>query len=109
MKVSACFFAFLFSAVWAASSPGQTDANFTKATQEYSQGHFAEAISGDEPLVRAEHWRANLFYDLVNDYLRRGDFGHAILNSERALAWERHHPEATANLQIACDEAHALE
>jgi tetratricopeptide (TPR) repeat protein len=109
MKASACFFAFLFSAVWAASSPGQTDANFTKATQEYAQGHFAEAISGYEALVRAEQWSANLFYDLGNAYFRVGDFGHAILNYERALALERHHPEATANLQIARDEAHALE
>jgi tetratricopeptide (TPR) repeat protein len=107
MKASACFFAFL--AVWAASSPGQTDANFTKATQEYAQGHFAEAISGYEALVRAEQWSANLFYDLGNAYFRVGDFGHAILNYERALALERHHPEATANLQIARDEAHALE
>jgi len=31
------------------------------------------------------------------------------LNYERALALERHHPEATANLQIARDEARALE
>src|SRR4029434_5153811 len=107
MKASACFFAFLFSAVWAASSPGQTDANVTQATQEYAQGHFAEAISGYEALVRAEQWSANLFYDLGNAYFRVGDFGHAILNYERALALERHHPEATANLQIARDEARA--
>jgi tetratricopeptide (TPR) repeat protein len=96
--------AFLISSVY-----GQPDANFTKATQEYAQGHFAEAISGYEALVRAGQWSANLFYDLGNAYFRVGDFGHAILNYERALALERHHPEATANLQIARDEAHALE
>src|SRR6266542_1026623 len=107
MKRSACFFALL--AVWATSSPGQTDANFTKANQEYAQGHFAEAISGYEALVRSGQWRANVFYDLGNAYFRTGDFGRAILNYERALALERHHPEATANLQIARDEAHALE
>src|SRR6266540_2246939 len=107
MKRSACFFALL--AVWATSSPGQTDANFTKANQEYAQGHFAEAISGYEALVRSGQWRANLFYDLGNAYFRTGDFGRAILNYERALALERHHPEATANLQIARDEARALE
>src|SRR6266540_3354110 len=107
MKRSACFFALL--AVWATSSPGQTDANFTKANQEYAQGHFKEAISGYEALVRSGQWSANLFYDLGNAYFRTGDFGRAILNYERALALERHHPEATANLQIARDEAHALE
>jgi hypothetical protein len=31
------------------------------------------------------------------------------LNYERALALERHHPEATANIQIARDEGRALE
>ena len=91
----------------AASTFAQT--NFDKANQEYAQGHFAEAISGYEALVRAGQWSANLFYDLGNSYFRTGDFGRAILNYERALALERHHPEATANLQIARDEARALE
>jgi tetratricopeptide (TPR) repeat protein len=107
MKGSACFFVFL--AVWAASSPAQTDTDFTKANQEYAQSHFTEAISGYEALVRAGQWSANLFYDLGNAYFRTGDFGRAILNYKRALALERHHPEATANLQIARDESRALE
>jgi tetratricopeptide (TPR) repeat protein len=109
MKVSACFIAILCSAVSAASSFAQAEGDFTNANQEYAQGHFAEAISGYEALVRAGQWSANLFYDLGNAYFRVGDFGHAILNYERALALERHHPEATANLQIARDEAHAFE
>jgi tetratricopeptide (TPR) repeat protein len=87
----------------------QSDADFTKANQEYAQGHFKEAISGYEALVRGGQWSANLFYDLGNAYFRTGDFGHGILNYERALALERHHPEAAANLQIARDEARALE
>ena len=109
MKVSACFIAILCSAVSAASSFAQAEGDFTNANREYAQGHFKEAISGYETLVRAGQWSANLFYDLGNAYFRTGDFGYAILNYERALALERHHPEATANLQIARDEAHALE
>jgi tetratricopeptide (TPR) repeat protein len=109
MKVSACFIAILCSAVSAASSFAQAEGDFTKANQKYAQGHFKEAISDYEALVRAGQWSANLFYDLGNAYFRVGDFGRAILNYERALALERHHPEATANLQIARDEAHALE
>jgi tetratricopeptide (TPR) repeat protein len=85
------------------------DTQFVKANQEYAQGHFTEAISGYEAVVHSGQWSANLFYDLGNAYFRVGDFGHAVLNYERALALERHHPEATANLQIARDEAHALE
>ena len=87
----------------------QADAEFAKANQDFAQGHFKEAISGYEALIRSGQWSANVFYDLGNAYFRTGDFGRAILNYERALALERHHPEATANLQIARDEAHALE
>jgi tetratricopeptide (TPR) repeat protein len=75
----------------------QADAEFAKANQAFAQGHFKEAISDYEALIRDGQWSANVFY------------GRAILNYERALALERHHPEATANLQIARDEAHALE
>lgn len=91
----------------AASAFAQTD--FDKANQEYAQRHFKEAIGGYEALVRSRQWSANLFYDLGNAYFRTGDFGRSILNYERALALERHHPEAAANLQIARDEARALE
>jgi hypothetical protein len=93
----------------ASSVFAQGDAEFAKANQEFAQGHFKEAISAYEALIRDGQWSANVFYDLGNAYFRTGDFGRAILNYERALALERHHPEATANLQIARDEAHALE
>src|SRR2546423_12799064 len=109
MKVPVCFIAIFCSSVSTVSSFAQAEGDFTKANQEYAQGNFAEAISGYEALVGAGQWSANLFYDLGNAYFRVGDFGHAVLNYERALALERHHPEATANLQITRDEAHALE
>src|SRR5262249_18536601 len=88
---------------------GQSNAEFAKANQQYAQGHFKEAIASYEGLVRGGERNANLFYDLGNAYFRTGNFGRAILNYERALALEPHHPEATANLQIARDEARALE
>jgi tetratricopeptide (TPR) repeat protein len=109
MKIRASLIAFLFCALATPSLLAQADAEFAKANQEFAQGHFKEAISGYEALIRAGQWSANAFYDLGNAYFRTGDLGHAILNYERALALERHHPEATANLQIARDEAHALE
>src|SRR6476660_7597424 len=109
MKIRASLIAFLFCALAIPSLLAQGDAEFAKANQEFAQGHFKEATSGYEALIRSGQWSANLFYDLGNAYFRTGDFGRAILNYERALALERHHPEATANLQIARDEAHALE
>jgi tetratricopeptide (TPR) repeat protein len=93
----------------AASALAQSEAEFAKANQNFAQGHFTEAITGYEALVRAGQWNANLFYDLGNAYFRTHDFGRAILNYQRAIALDNHHPEATANLQIARDEARALE
>jgi tetratricopeptide (TPR) repeat protein len=101
----------LFSAILClfVSAPAFAQAEFAKANQEYAQGHFKEAIAGYETLVHGGQWNANLFYDLGNAYFRTRDFGRAILNYERALALDQHHPEATANLQIARDESRALE
>jgi tetratricopeptide (TPR) repeat protein len=93
----------------ASSAIAESNAEFEKANQEYAEAHFKEAIAGYEALVRAGQWNANLFYDLGNAYFRTRDFGRAILNYERALALDQHHPEATANLQIARDESRALE
>jgi tetratricopeptide (TPR) repeat protein len=87
----------------------QPNADFAKANENYAAGQFQEAINGYEKLVRAREWSANLFYDLGNAYFRMKDFGHAILNYERALALDRFHPEADANLRIVRDEARALE
>src|SRR5437879_4821947 len=99
---------FCFTLAIVSSAFAQPDAEFAKANQAFAQGHFKEAIANYETLIRDGQWSANVFYDLGNAYFRTGDFGRAILNYERALALERYHPEATANLQIARDEAHAL-
>jgi uncharacterized membrane protein len=92
-----------------ASSAFAQDALFAKANHDYAEGRFKEAIDSYETLVRSGQWSANLFYDLGNAYFREKDFGRAILNYERALALDRHHPESEANLAIARDEARALE
>jgi tetratricopeptide (TPR) repeat protein len=91
------------------SAFAQSHEQFAKANQEYAAGHFKEAIADYTALVSSGNWSANLFYDLGNAYFRVGDFGHSILNYERALALERHHPEARANLTLVRDEARALE
>jgi tetratricopeptide (TPR) repeat protein len=85
------------------------DSALAAANQAYAEGRFQEAVDGYQSLVQSGHWSANLFYDLGNAWFRLGDFGKAILNYERALALEPHHPEADANLRLARDEARALE
>ena len=93
----------------ALSLRAQSEAQFTKANQEYATGDFKAATADYEELVRAGQDTPNLFYNLGNAYFRQKDFGRAILNYERALALDPRHPEAQANLRIARDEARALE
>src|SRR5712671_2218078 len=109
MKIPVPLITFLFCALVARSVFAQGEIEFEKANQEFAQGHFKEAISSYEALIRDSQWSANIFYDLGNAYFRTGDFGRAILNYERALALEPNHPETQANLRIARDEARGLE
>jgi len=88
---------------------GAENPAFARANQDFSEGHFQEAAAGYQELVDSGQWSANLFYDLGNAWFRLGDFGQAILNYERALALDPHHPEAAANLALVRDEARALE
>ncbi len=90
--------------------PSRTgDDLFAKANTEFAAGNFKAAIADYQAVVDSGEWSANLFYDLGNAYFRHGDFGRAILNYDRALRLDPHHPEADANLRIAHDQAHSLE
>ena len=88
---------------------GEANPVFTKANEDYAAERFQEAIEGYQSLVESGQRSANLFYNLGNAWFRLGNFGEAILNYERALALEPHHPESEANLRVARDEARALE
>jgi len=110
MKRIALFAVFISTSLTVAGpAPAQSDGTFARANKEYGEGQFKEAIGDYEALVKSRQWSAPLFYDLGNAYFRAGDFGRAILNYERALALDRHQPEAAANLELARDEARALE
>ncbi len=110
MKKSALFgTGFLISFFLFSAQAALVDDLFTKGNAEFAAGKFRAAIADYNSVVASGDWSANLFYDLGNAYFRDGDFGHAILNYERALQIDRHHPEAEANLRIARDQAHSLE
>jgi tetratricopeptide (TPR) repeat protein len=117
MKLSALFqvlvlLVFALPRAEAASNDGSSqidDDLFAKANTEFAGGNFKAAIADYEAIVASGAWSTNLFYDLGNTYFRHGDFGRAILNYDRALRLDRHHPEADANLRIAHDQAHSLE
>jgi tetratricopeptide (TPR) repeat protein len=88
---------------------GDQNPVFAKANQDYSEGHFQQAADGYQNLINSGQRSANLFYNLGNAWFRLRNFGEAILNYERALALDPHHPEAAANLLLVRDKARALE
>jgi tetratricopeptide (TPR) repeat protein len=101
-----CLFAFTCVSHVSAQTPADSIA---RANQAYQGGHFHEAINLYQSAAQAGETSAALFYNLGNACFRAGDFGHAILNYERALALKPQHPEAEANLRLARDKARALE
>ena len=103
------FVALATIALSGATTRAEQNPAFAKANEAYGAGRFQEAVVGYQSLVNSGQWSANLFYDLGNAWFRLGNFGEAILNYERALALDPHHPESDANLRIARDEARALE
>lgn len=81
----------------------------SEANQQYTTANYKQATEQYESLIKKGQGNAPIFYNLGNAYFQQHDFGHAILNYERALALEPNHPEAQTNLSIAREEAHALE
>ena len=92
---------FAFFAVW----PGVARAgDFEDANQLYDQGKFSEAKDHYEKLIETGAGSANAYYDLGNADYRLGSAGRAILDYERALVLNPHHPEAHANLKLLRDK-----
>src|ERR1043166_8367777 len=107
--IFALFMSGFCAALFPVSLFAQSEIEFAKANQDYAQGRFKEAIGEYEAIVRSNRFSPNLFYNLGNAYFRAGDFGRAILNYERALVLDPHHPESAANVRVARDESRALE
>lgn len=111
MKNLSCAAVFIIGA-FCLAQPAKADnaaQQFAKANQEYASGNYQQAVESYKGLVEAKQWNASLFYNLGNAWFRLGDRGKAILEYERALALDRDHPEAQANLRLVRDDARALE
>ena len=93
----------------ASDSSFNAEAIFARGNTAYAASHFPDAIKEYETLVRTGQWNPALFYNLGNAYYRTGDLGRSILNYERALTLNPNQAEARANLQLARDQARALE
>ena len=57
---------------------------FYNANNFYKQAKYDEAVKEYEQILRIGFESGNLYYNLANSYLRKGNLGKAILNYERA-------------------------
>ena len=87
----------------------QAEAAFAKANADYAAGHFPQAVKDTSRWSTGGNGARVSFTIWEMRYFRMGDFGHAILNYQRALALAPTQPEAQANLRLARDQARALE
>ena len=91
------------------SAHAQPGDAWTRANEEFAAGRFREALELYQSAAQAGETTAALFYNIGNTHYRLGEFGQAILNYERALAFDPYQPETQANLRLARDKARALE
>jgi tetratricopeptide (TPR) repeat protein len=82
----------------------QTSTNLTTlevANRLYENGRYAEAAQTYEQLVAGGVQDSTVFYNLGNAYYQQGNFGHAILNYERAQRLAPRDADVQTNLALA--------
>lgn len=57
---------------------------FDQASVDYHAGKYDAAIEGYNQLLASGVESANLYYNLANSYVKKGELGKAVLNYERA-------------------------
>ncbi len=75
--------------------------NFFEGINHYREGNFSEAVEAFERIVQSGIQNGQLFYNLGNAYLKKGDIGHAILYYERAALLIPNDPDLKFNLNYA--------
>ena len=74
--------------------------NKAEADSAYAQGHFQQAVSDYEALLK-QGVSADLYYNLGNAYYRMDEIPRAVLNYERALLLSPGDADIRFNLQMA--------
>lgn len=70
--------------VWAQISEDAALAQFTQAGVSYKDGHYAQAVSVYQDIIKGGRESGALYYNLGNSYFKQGLLGKAILHYERA-------------------------
>lgn len=74
---------------------------FAAANSHYAAGDFDKAISGYQEIVEKGAAGANLYYNLGNAFLKKGEIGPAVLNYERAMLFAPRDADIRSNYRSA--------
>lgn len=74
---------------------------FSRAVVLYKSGDHAKAIEENEVLLSRGYRSGNIYYNLGNAYLMKGETGEAILNYERAKRYIPRDSDLIANYRYA--------
>lgn len=73
---------------------------FEQANKSYSEGHFVDASSQYEDIIRNYGLSAPILYNLGNSYAQSSQPGKAVLSYMRALRLSPNDPDIKGNLQL---------
>lgn len=74
--------------------------NVEKGDSAYNKKEYHEALRYYSAALNDDGVSSNLYYNMGNTYYRLNDIGHAIVNYERALAYDPSNKDARANLEF---------
>jgi len=74
---------------------------FHKANRFYDSGDYANAILANLAVLETGRQSGNLYYNLGNSYLKKGQIGKAVLNYDRARLFMPRDGALLANLRYA--------
>lgn len=74
---------------------------FAAANSHYNSGEYGKAVSGYTEIIDKGQASANLYYNLGNACLKKGDVGFAVLNYERAMLFAPRDADLRSNLRAA--------
>ncbi len=81
----------------------QQKESWNKANELYSASNYTSALEQYQSIENAGYSSKELFYNIGNCYFKLKDYGHSILNYERALKFDPSDKDVLRNIEIARD------
>lgn len=102
LVVSAVILIVNFNTAYAQDSSARL---FEQANTYYKENKFDQAILGYNKIIEQGFENGNVYYNLGNSYLKKGELGKAILNYERSRIFMPSDSDLKSNYEYACSLA----